>query len=101
MTSNHNFYADCHIGECRSRDDVTNVINQYVLYYNNIKPCYAIGYITPSEFKKMYYNNIAEHKNTFETRKLSPLPKFIQKKSKKLKTKNKQLNVHFCKLTHT
>lgn len=77
-------YADFHIGECRNRDDVANVINQYVLYYNNIRPCYAIGYNTPSEFKKMYYNNIAEHRNTFETRKLSPLPKFVQKRKQKI-----------------
>ena len=81
-------YADFHIGECETRDDVANVIKRYVTYYNNNRPCYAIGYNTPSGFKKMYDNNITEHRNTFDTRVLSPLPKFVQKR--KQKTENQK-----------
>ena len=76
-------YADFHIAECRSREDIANVIKRYVKYYNNNRPCYAIGYNTPSGFKKMYDCNITEHRNTFGSRVLSPLPKFVQKRMQK------------------
>jgi len=44
------------------------------------RPCFAIGYDTPANYWKRYYNGELPHKNTFESRKLSTVPKFVQKK---------------------
>jgi hypothetical protein len=94
-------YADFHIGKSETRDDVANVIKRYVAYYNNNRPCYAIGYNTPSEFKKMYDSNITKHRDTFDTRELSPLPKFVQKRKQKTENQKQTPSVHFRKSNYT
>ena len=94
-------YADFHIGKSETRDDVANVIKRYVAYYNNNRPCYAIGYNTPSGFKKMYDSNITKHRDTFDTRELSPLPKFVQKRKQKTENQKQTPSVHFRKSNYT
>ena len=73
-------YADFHIGKCSSREQVADVLKNYMKYYNTMRPCYAVGYNTPAGYKKLYDDNKIEHKDTFSTRKLSTLPKFVQKR---------------------
>ena len=49
-------------------------------YYNTQRPCFAIGYDTPENYRKRYYKGELPRKQTFENRVLSPEPKFVQKK---------------------
>lgn len=71
-------FIDFKIEQCRSRDEFKTVIERYVEYFNKQRPCYAIGYDTPKNYRKRYYKGELEQKNTFETRVLSEEPKFVQ-----------------------
>ncbi len=42
--------------------------------------CFAIGYDTPENYRKRYYKGELPRKNTFEDRKLTSEPKFVQKR---------------------
>lgn len=75
-------YIDFKFSECRSREDAKSILEDYIKYYNEQRPCYALGYDTPSNYRKRYYKGEIEHKNTFEKRELSEVPKFVQKRSK-------------------
>ncbi len=60
--------------------DFKQTIERYVKYYNTQRPCFAIGYDTPENYRKRYYKGELPRKQTFENRVLSPEPKFVQKK---------------------
>lgn len=77
-------YMDFKIGECRSRDEFRATIEKYVEFYNNHRPCYAIGYDTPVNYRKRYYRGELEMKNTFENRVLTEEPKFVQQRHKQV-----------------
>lgn len=46
---------DFKIGECRSQDEVKSVLDRYVKFYNEQRPCYVVGYDTPVNYRKRYY----------------------------------------------
>lgn len=73
---------DYQIDKCRSRDEVNNVLENYMEYYNKQRPCFAIGYDTPVNYRKRYYKGELGQKETFSKRELSEIPKFIQKRKK-------------------
>ena len=73
-------YMDFHINYCHSREEVRATLENYVKYYNEIRPCFAIGYDIPSRYRERYYSGELERKNTFENRTLSEEPKFVQKR---------------------
>lgn len=73
---------DYQIDKCRSRDEVKNVLENYMEYYNKQRPCFAIGYDTPVNYRKRYYKGELGQKETFSKRELSEIPKFIQKRKK-------------------
>lgn len=73
---------DFKIEQCRERDAFKSVIARYVKFYNEQRPCFAIGYDTPANYRKRYYSGELPHKNTFEGRELSTIPKFVRKKMK-------------------
>lgn len=75
-------YMDFKIDECRSRDEFKEVMERYVNFYNNERPCFAIGYDTPVNYRKRYYKGELEQKNTFDNRVLTEEPKFVQKRRK-------------------
>ena len=75
-------YMDFRIDECRNREEFMLVLERYVDFYNNHRPCYALGYDTPVNYRKRYYKGELEEKNTFENRVLSEEPKFVQKRRK-------------------
>ena len=81
-------YIDFKIDECRRRDEFEAVLERYVDFYNNHRPCYAIGYDTPVNYRKRYYKGELERKNTFESRELSEEPKFVQKRRKQVHSRN-------------
>ncbi len=75
-------YMDFKIAECRCREDFMEVLDRYVDFYNKHRPCYALGYDTPVNYRKRYYKGELERKNTFENRVLSEEPKFVRKRRK-------------------
>lgn len=76
-------YMDFKINECRNRDDFIEILDRYVDFYNNHRPCYALKYDTPVNYRKRYYKGELERKNTFENRVLTDEPKFVQKRRNK------------------
>ena len=76
-------YMDFKIDECRSREEFREAMKRYVEYYNNLRPCYALNYDTPVNYRKKYYKGELERKNTFAERKLTEVPKFVQKRMEK------------------
>ena len=66
----------------RRREEFAEVLERYVDFYNNRRPCYAIGYDTPVNYRKRYYRGEIERKNTFEGRSLTEEPKFVAKRRK-------------------
>nr|MCR5099827.1 integrase core domain-containing protein [Butyrivibrio sp.] len=75
-------YMDFKIDDCRRREEFMEVLEKYVDFYNKHRPCYAIRYDTPENYRKRYYRGELEKKNTFENRVLSEEPKFVQKRRK-------------------
>jgi transposase InsO family protein len=74
--------VDYQIDKCRSREDVSAALQKYVRFYNEQRPCFAIGYDTPVNFRKRYYSGELGKKDTFSKRNLSELPKFVQVRKK-------------------
>ena len=73
---------DFQIEALRSREDVRDCIDKYVTFYNESRPCFAIGYDTPANYRRRYYKGELEVKDTFSKRQLSEVPKFVQKRRK-------------------
>lgn len=76
-------FMDFKLDECRSRDEVKDTLERYVRFYNEQRPCYAIGYDTPANYRRRYYKGELEQKNTFAKRVLTQEPKFVQKRREK------------------
>lgn len=70
-------YTDFNLKDTR---DVSKLIEEYVDFYNNKRPCYSIGYDTPRHYYERYMNGELEKKDTFSKRILTEIPKFVQKK---------------------
>lgn len=70
---------DFGIERCRGKGDFQEAMESYVRFYNEQRPCFAIGYDTPSNYRKRYNKGEIKSKNTFEKRKLTTEPKFVQK----------------------
>lgn len=79
---------DFGIEKCREKRDFQNVMEKYIKFYNEQRPCFAIGYDTPSNYKKRYDKGEIKCKNTFEKRKLTTEPKFVQKRRSKMLSNN-------------
>ena len=73
---------DFRIDECRSRESFKEAMSRYVDYYNNQRPCYALNYDTPVNYRKRFFRGEIERKDTFANRILSEEPKFVQKRRK-------------------
>ena len=56
------------------------VIERYVKYYNEQRPCYAIGYDTPVNYRRRFNRGEIPQKDTFSKRQPSPLPKSVGKR---------------------
>ena len=55
-------------------------MERYVKFYNEQRPCFALGYDTPSNYRKRYNKGEIKCKETFEKREFTIEPKFVQKK---------------------
>lgn len=77
-------HEDFGIDRCRNVQQVREVIDLYMAFYNEKRPCYAIGYDTPANFRKRYYKGELPQKDTFVGRELSEIPKFLRKRKNTL-----------------
>jgi putative transposase len=64
----------------RTKGEVKVLLGRYVKFYNEQRPCWAIGYDIPNNYRRRFYKGKLEHKNTFESRALSAEPKFVRKR---------------------
>ena len=48
-------YMDFKIDECRRREEFMEVLEKYVDFYNKHRPCYALGYDTPVNYRKRFF----------------------------------------------
>lgn len=69
-------------------DEIKLIIGRYVKYFNTQRPCYAIDYDTPENYRKRYYKGGLSRKDTFKNRNLTPEPKFVQKRRKAFKNQD-------------
>ena len=46
---------DFKIESHRTREEVRDCIDKYVTFYNERRPCFAIGYDTPANYRRRYY----------------------------------------------
>ena len=70
---------DFRLEGCRNVGEVKELIARYVKYYNEQRPCYAIGYDTPTNYRRRFDKGEIPRKDTFSKREPSPLPKFVSK----------------------
>ena len=77
------------IEQCwKTPDTFKQTIERYVKYYNTQRPCFAIGYDTPENYRKRFYKGELPKRQTFENRVLSTEPKFVQKKRQNAENKD-------------
>ena len=81
-------FIDFKLEQCNGREDFIQIIKRYVKYYNTQMPCFSIGYDTPENYRKRYYKGELSKKNTFEGRKLTSEPKFVQKRRQQAENKD-------------
>ena len=74
--------SDFNIELCRSREEFKATLSQYLKFYNEQRPCFAIGYDTPLNYRKRFERGELPHKNTFADRIPSPEPKFVRERCK-------------------
>ena len=70
------------------REEFKEVLEKCVDFYNKHRPCYALGYDTPVNYRKRFFRGELEIKNTFENRVLSEEPKYVQKRRKQAHSEN-------------
>ena len=73
-------HMDFRLEECRTEDDVREVLHRYVNFYNKQRPCFALDYDTPDHYCERFNLGELEHRDTFSQRVPSEKPKFMQKK---------------------
>jgi transposase InsO family protein len=71
-------YTDFKIVRCKQMSEIMDCLDQYQIYYNERRPCYAIGYDTPVNYRKRFYKGEIPKKETFCDRELSEIPKFVR-----------------------
>ena len=75
--------VDFHIDRLRNEYDIARAMEQYMEYWNTQRPCYAIAYHTPRQYFDLYRQGMLKKENMFESRVLTTVPKFVQKRKQK------------------
>jgi len=75
--------TDFKINKCLNKADFQETLKRYVQFYNKQRPCWAIGYDTPENYRKRYNRGELERKDTFSKRQLSEVPKFVRKRKER------------------
>jgi len=76
-------YMDSKLGECRSKEQIRNVITAHVSFYTAKRPCYTIGYDTPDNYYRRSQRGEIPSKKTFKDRVLCETPRFVQERKVK------------------
>lgn len=76
-------YLDFGLDRCRTLQEVREILRQYQEFYNERRPCHAIGYDTPANYRGRYYKGELPAKDTFNDRELSETPKFVRERKRK------------------
>ncbi len=76
-------YLDFGLDKCCSLQEVREILKNYQEFYNERRPCYAIGYDTPANYRRRYYRDELPTKDTFANRQLSDIPKFVKERKMK------------------
>ena len=75
-------FIDFKIETCNSREEFEEALDAYVDYYNEKRPCYAIGYDTPNNYRKRFYKGELPRMDTFGKREANATPKFVTERKK-------------------
>ena len=81
-------------------DDIPQTIAKYINFYNEMRPCYALGYDIPNHYEQRYWNGELEKKDTFRNRVLSETPKFVQKKMSTSKNESEEITQELSSLSN-
>lgn len=84
---------DFKLNGCTTREQVKGILEDYKNYYNEKRPCFAIGYDTPANYRRKFHRGELPRKNTFQDRVLTDKPKFVQKRQEKAHTQQNATNV--------
>ena len=74
-------FVDFGLADCEP-EDVPDLIDAYIEYYNAERPCYSLDYMTPDAFYAAFMAGDIERRDTFKDRVLDPTPKFVRKRKK-------------------
>lgn len=85
-------FEDFHLKDCFNREEVEQCIRNYVIYYNSQRPSWALGYDTPDNYYRRFIKGEIKHRDTFENRVLSEIPKGRRKTSKSTFENENSLN---------
>jgi transposase InsO family protein len=72
--------------------DPIETVKGYIKYYNSQRPSWALNYDIPDLFYEKYMNGEMEHKDTFNKRVLTEVPKYVLKKMSTSKNENDEKN---------
>ena len=75
--------VDFGLKQILQREKIEAALSSYVDFYNNKRPCYALGYDTPVNYRKRFYKGELPRKDTFSKRELTETPKFVLKQREK------------------
>lgn len=84
-------YLDFGLDRCRTLQEVREILRQYQEYYNERRPCHAIGYDTPANYRGRYCKGELPAKDTFNDRELSETPKFVRERKRKNDTNGEDI----------
>ena len=73
-------YMDFRLSEAKTRQEAVDIIENYVIFYNRQRPCYALEYDTPDHYYQRYISGELERKDTFKDRILDETPKFVRER---------------------
>lgn len=75
-------FMDFAIARVTGREEFRKALAEYVKYYNTQRPCFALGYDTPANYKRRFDKGELERRDTFSKRELDPTPKFVRERRK-------------------
>jgi len=53
---------DFKMDQCRNKKEAKALLERYVKFYNEQRPCWAIGYDTPVNYRKRFFTGELGHK---------------------------------------
>ena len=70
------------MADAKGYQEMAEIVDAYVSWYNSERPCWSLGYMTPDAFYAAFMAGDIERRDTFKDRVLDPTPKFVRKRKK-------------------